>query len=340
MKRTFICLVILFFAAVPAAARRVELTLHPAKAVKAAKKYILLPVPGPGGGWDSSDALLLYQKAAQSLPKNLKTDKIHQWLKTPLNKLPHKQVQSTLQQLKKPIRLVIQAGWCKQCQWPTLKAGETDKNLSKYREIARILALQSRLQIAQGQYNQAIGTMQTGLLMAKNISKGPTLTQGLVGTAIAALMLNQVEELIQAPGAPDLYWALQKVPKPLIDLNKQMELEIANIESNRQYNVMVRTIMKRQLKPAHERVRFMMNRLDRHVATLQCIEALRLYAAAHKGKFPNALTEITRIPIPDDPVTQKPFVYSRTGSKAVLEAPAPKGAKPKDAMRYQLTLKE
>jgi hypothetical protein len=72
----------------------------------------------------------------------------------------------------------------------------------------------------------------------------------------------------------------------------------------------------------------------------QCIEALRLYAAAHEGKFPKELSRITEVPVPNDPVMQKPFVYRCTGSDAVLEAPAPEGATERDAIRYELSLKE
>jgi len=185
--------------------------------------------------------------------------------------------------------------------------------------LAFTLALQARLQIAQGQYDRAVGTIQTGLAMARHIGQGPTLVQRLVSIAIAALMCGQVEQFVQSPNAPNLYWALQGLPRPFIDLTEQAVLQSPDIR---------------------ERVHLLMNRLDRHVAALQCIEALRLHAAVRKGKFPGALAEITKIPIPDDPVTKKPFVYSRTGSKAVLEAPAPKGAKPEYAMRYELTLKK
>lgn len=335
MKRTFICLVILFFLVVSAAARQVELTLHPAKAPKPRNKYQLLPRAKEQSG---ADALPLYEKAVQSLPKDSQRDqKIRQWVKTPLNKLPRKQVQSTLQQLRATLQLVEQAARCKQCNWPPFKPGTLPKNLSEYRKLAFVLAVQARLQIAQGQYDQAVRTIQTGLAMARHMGEAPNLAQGLVGLAIGAVMLNQMEALVQAPDAPNLYRALQELPKPLVDLTKTMELEIANL---RKYNFLLRRQFEKQLKPAHDRVRQTMNRLDRHVAALQCVEALRLYAGAHNGKFPNALTDITRVPIPTDPITQKPFVYSRTGSKAVLEAPAPKGAKPKDAMQYKLTLKE
>ena len=83
-----------------------------------------------------------------------------------------------------------------------------------------------------------------------------------------------------------------------------------------------------------------MKRLDRHVAALKSIEAIRLYSAAHNGKFPNTSSDITQVPFPDDPATNKPFVYTRTGAKAVLEMPILKGLTERDIIRYELNLKE
>ena len=130
------------------------------------------------------------------------------------------------------------------------------------------------------------------------------------------------------------------MPKPLVDLNKPIAVEIANLRANREYGGWTRRLMERQLQPAYERVRLIMNRLDRHIAALQCIEALRLYAGANQGNFPDALAEIAQVPLPNDPVTQKPFVYILTGSEAFLKGPAPKGADAKEAIDYKLKFKK
>lgn len=335
MKRVFVFIVILFFLVVSAVARQVELTLHAAKAPQPRNKYELLP---KANEQTDADAVPLYNKAVQSLPKDSQRDqKIRQWLKTPLHKLPHKQIESILQQLKPTLRLVEQAARCKECNWTPVEIGTLPDNLGEFRAVAYILSLQGRLQIAQGQYDQAVRTIQTGLAMARHMGEAPNLTQGLVGVAIGAVILNQMEALVQAADSPNLYRALQALPEPLVDLTKTIDLEIANLK---QYNLLLRRQFEKQLKPAHDRVRLTMNRLDRHIAALQCVEALRLYASTHNGKFPNALTDITRVLIPPDPIIKKPFVYRRTGSEAVLEAPAPKGAKPEYAMQYKLTLKE
>lgn len=316
MKRTFICLVILLIAAAPMDARTVELMLHPAKAPEPAQKYQLLP---KADEQIDADAVPLYKKAVQSLPKDFKTDQIREWARAPLDKLLIQQVQATLEKFKPTLELIEQASNYRQCNWPAAEVGTTTEELREYRKLAFLLALQSRFQIAKGQYNQAIGTIKTSLVMARHLGETLTLVQGVVGVAVCALMLNQAEQLIQAPDAPNLYWALQSLPKPFIDLTKQMELEMPEIRN---------------------KVRLLMNRLDRHIAALQCIEAMRLYAASHNGKFPNQISDITEVPIPNDPVTQKPFAYSHTGSKAILEGPIPEGGTAKDAIRYELNLKE
>lgn len=210
---------------------------------------------------------------------------------------------------------------------------------NQYLTIARARGLQARLDIAQKKYDSAIRTVQTGVGMARHIADGPTLIHGLVGVAVGTLALKEAEYLIQAPDSPNLYWALEGLPKPLIDLSNQMDAEMGDIES--QYlNPVTRIAMKRQLEPAHERVRVLTKKLDRQVAALQCIEALRLHASAHDGKFPTQLSDITEVNVPEDPLSGKPFVYKRSRSKATLEAVLPETATPKDALKYNLTLKE
>ena len=59
------------------------------------------------------------------------------------------------------------------------------------------------------------------------------------------------------------------------------------------------------------------------MATLQCIEAIRLYMASHDGRLPGSLDEITEVPIPLNPMTGKPFPYRLEGDKAILDSFAP-----------------
>jgi hypothetical protein len=70
------------------------------------------------------------------------------------------------------------------------------------------------------------------------------------------------------------------------------------------------------------------------IATLRVIEALRLYAAAHDGQLPKQLSDITEVPIPDDPVTGLPFEYELVGGKARLSGPTFRDV----ALNYEITI--
>jgi len=92
------------------------------------------------------------------------------------------------------------------------------------------------------------------------------------------------------------------------------------------------------LVPNLSRSRFLMARLDRQIAALQCVEAVRMYAAGHDGKPPAGLSDIRDAPCPIDPVTGKPFAYRAVGQTITLDAPAPPGLPATEGVRYRITL--
>jgi hypothetical protein len=58
-------------------------------------------------------------------------------------------------------------------------------------------------------------------------------------------------------------------------------------------------------------------RQHRFLSALRAIEALRLYAARH-GKWPMSLADVKEVPVPNDPVTDSPIVYTASGNDATL----------------------
>jgi hypothetical protein len=79
---------------------------------------------------------------------------------------------------------------------------------------------------------------------------------------------------------------------------------------------------------------------DRQIAALQCIEAIRMYAAGHEGRLPATLEDIKEVPVPVDPVTNGPFDYTMQGNTCVLEAPTPDPQQERFHARYELTLSD
>jgi len=284
------------------------------------------------------DGAVLYGKAVQALPAKMNVNQLADWRKMPLSQLPKDQIQAVLQQAQANLDLVSQGTKCKSCNWPAFVPGTMPANLSEYRNLAFLLCLKARLQIAQGQHDKAIETIRTGLAMSKHIGEAPTIIQGMTGIAIAALMLLPVQDLAQVKGSPNLYPALSALPRPLVNIEVPISSELKNLESSKQYNALTRGLMRDQLDVSHKRVRVTAHRLDGDVAALQCVEALRHYAASHNGQLPKGLGEVSEVQVPQDPLSGKPFAYRYDGSKAVLEVSVPKGGTPRDSTRYEITV--
>jgi hypothetical protein len=82
--------------------------------------------------------------------------------------------------------------------------------------------LQTRLRIeaAGRRYDDAVRSAKTMFALARHLGEHPTLAANLLGLSLAQRTLDTLEEMIQQPGCPNLYWALADLPSPLVDLHK------------------------------------------------------------------------------------------------------------------------
>ena len=78
-----------------------------------------------------------------------------------------------------------------------------------------------------GRFDDAIRTAKTMFAMSRHLGEHPTLVGNLVGIAIANVAIGPLEEMLEQPGCPNLYWALTNLPSPLVSLEKGMEGERA-----------------------------------------------------------------------------------------------------------------
>jgi hypothetical protein len=90
----------------------------------------------------------------------------------------------------------------------------------------------------------------------------------------------------------------------------QIDLPTGGNEPERDENGLFADFLPRIIK-----LRRTQGKLQQQIACLRLVEAIRLYAACHDGKPPSSLAEIA-VPLPDDPVTGKPFVYTVDGPTA------------------------
>ncbi len=466
MTRTFFLLILIV--ALPALAQTtqpdqipvVQLTIHPAAEPQPALKYQLLP---PILDQTPGNAVPLYATAIQ-LTGGLRHQNNEKYLKnlldTPLNKLPPFKTVDERLALDTAARYAEMASRRDKCDWDRPISEGANMLLPEFgpmRNIGRYVVLQARYQIAKGDFNTAIHTLQTGFSMARQTADGSCWISNMVGVAMGNILTKTMEEFIQAPGAPNLYWALTCLPYPFIDMTKSLQQEavfiyrtfpfVVTLESKplspQEYQTLINemargiegwttkkgvpspsktlvaeiesgikddypeakryllahgktpriveampvsqavliyhlrtfeqsrddiykwayvpfwqgrkgilqaekgtTDFEKQMKrniffrflALSYRPYFVATNLDRQIAALRCIEAIRMYAANHNNKLPSSLNDITEVPLPIDPVTGRPFIYSAQENKAALEAPAPPGEKADTGKRYEITL--
>ena len=173
--------------------------------------------------------------------------------------------------------------------------------------------------------------------MARQLGEGPTIIQDMVGIAVAAMMCREVEYYVQAKDAPCLHASLADLPRPFIDVEKAIEKERGNLKD---YNVLVRGQLEKQLDPAHERTRLTSKRLANNLNGLQCVEAIRHYAAMHEGQLPEKLSDITDVEVPNDLMSGKPFQYRRTAEGVELQSAVSEGGDPGDLIHYAIVIRK
>ncbi len=195
---------------------RVPLTVDAANVPQPALRYELFQdvydqVPG--------NAAIAYSRAISMILQDERwkkdADQCGKWLGQPLDQLPEQEVAAMLAEYAIALRELMKATLYEQCDWevPIRREGMATllPHLSKVRSAARLLALDTRLCIRQGRFDDAVARLRAGLTLARHTGDS-TLIEGLVGVAVTQQMLGLVEDFIQQPGAPNLYWALTDLP--------------------------------------------------------------------------------------------------------------------------------
>ena len=88
-------------------------------------------------------------------------------------------------------------------------------------QLGLLLAVRVRLHLAEGHFDEALKGLQTSLGLAKHVGEGHGkmyLDRGYV----LADVRKQLDSYVEQPGAPNLYWSLAALPRPLIDLGNAM----------------------------------------------------------------------------------------------------------------------
>jgi hypothetical protein len=375
------------------------------------------------------------------------------WLETPFDELRRDGVK--MPSLGSIEDALHRAARCKYCDWQ-LPIGREPyypmllPDAQQSRDFGRILAARARLQMIDGEIDEALHTLQAGYALGRHVATGETIVNSLIGLAICSDMNRQLMDLIQLSDAPNLYWALTTLPAPMIDMRDGIEVdalgvelsfpEMKDLENAERSTDQWRELFHRFARQMHEWTavgnkdeadhlmsaeeldktcermrpvaklylsmhgipgdklekmavhqialiytvrlrRALMDdavkyvqlpypqaiagikaaiedatsvsqsgreiipvlvlslnvfrsarpaqaRVEREFAMLRLVEALRMHAAGHQGNLPAKLSDISEVPVPDDPVTGVPFEYQLDGDVALIHSPAIPNAAP------------
>jgi hypothetical protein len=468
MIRPIALITILAFVPLPAMAQQpaptIRLTLEPMAAPVPALKFTLLPHLRDR---ERGNALLRYYRAFSPEWQGHRREpkffiRLEDVNGKPLRDVKRAEIDSLYGSVSRGILKEVDLGARRTyCDWEMNDRMREDgiglllPDIDGFRDFARLLKLRARQELLASEYDKAARTLQTGFQLARHTVEGPTLIQSLAGVGITTTMLTVIDDWVERPGAPNLYWALTDLPHPLLSARNGVEGErlfmdwlfpgyrellddpstppssgrvrtsldkyagmlemegltrtwgplvsalrtyprakrflrqsgrrVEDIEAMpalqavflyeiHQYDVAyddmrkwvslpyheaaphLRRIIERfksalarhepgttvanQVLPAIDHVLAAPVRVERKIAALRCVEALRLHAAAHGGKLPTKLDEITEVPIPLDPWLGKSFEYRLEGNKATLTGAMLSGDKPNrsNTIRYELTM--
>jgi hypothetical protein len=89
--------------------------------------------------------------------------------------------------------------------------------------LAASLQVRFRAEVAGRRFDEALRTAKTMFALARHLGEHPSEVADLVGLWAAHLGFSTLEEMVQQPGCPNLFWALTDLPCPLVDLRKGIQ---------------------------------------------------------------------------------------------------------------------
>jgi hypothetical protein len=219
----------------PVSETLIRLTVSPAAAPKPALKYLLLPeLKEQSPGNPCYNYLKCFMEAQKFFYDKEAFQRRQQLLTMPLKQLPAREL------LDYGRVHLKQADWAARLDkpdWQILLRLKTDgislliPDVQGMRELANALKVRFRAEVAMGRFDDALRTAKTMFAMSRHLHESSLLISDLVGIAIAFVAIGPLEEMLEQPGCPNLYWALTNLPHPLVPLDKGLEGERVSIQA-------------------------------------------------------------------------------------------------------------
>jgi hypothetical protein len=204
----------------------IRLSVPPARAPKPALRYQLLPeLKEMNPGNPIQNYFKCFMEQQRFFFDKEAYERREKFLAMPLKELPARELENY-----GGIAL-SQADWAARLDnpdWQILLKVKTDgvglllPDLQEMRPLAIALKVRFRAEVALGRFDNALRTAKTMFAMARHVGEHPTLVGSVVGMYIANLAIGPLEEMLEQPDCPNLYWALTNLPGPLVSLEKGM----------------------------------------------------------------------------------------------------------------------
>jgi hypothetical protein len=236
--RTILCVAALATAALPSVQADqtensketlIRLRVQPMPAPSPALRYLLLPeLKEMNPGNPIHNYLRCFAEQQKFFFDKETCNRRDQLLVMPLSALPAQELQDYG---KSALRQADWAARLDRPDWQILLRAKADgiglllPDVQQMRALANALKVRFRAQVALHRFDDAIGTAKTMFALAHHMGEHPTLIAGLVGFAITAVAIGPLEEMLEQPGCPNLYWALTNLPNPLICIELGLESE-------------------------------------------------------------------------------------------------------------------
>jgi thiol-disulfide isomerase/thioredoxin len=432
-----------------------EFIVFPAPAPVPALRFTLLPLDPARTPGDAAPIYLRLRAEGGDAGLREASLKAAEWLRRPLRDFPASEARAFLDRWSDQLKEIEFGARRRSCDWNyPIRERSEQLVLIQFTDAYRVarwsalLALKARVEIAEDRCGEALHTIASGMAFHQHIAEAPFLLHTLIATGGDQMMFDRLDELITLPDAPNLYWALTALPRPLVNFRSAVENESRLIErlvpeltetlgprSDADWAALLARIHARMdnirkmtgttgsvkdtdkpsttdfdrfraellpearryvgtmpkadqpanvpmsdnqavvlfiagwyrqrwddlfkatylpypearpfydaaiarrrsedtgqplsllsaLAPAVPRIHEHGAEVDRRVAALRAVEAVRLHAAAHGGQIPASLATVVIVPVPPDPMTGKPFQFDSDGRTAnlVREGPAP-----------------
>jgi hypothetical protein len=208
----------------------VRMKLQPMSAPKPALKYQLLPgLSELNPGNPIQEYLKCFADQRNFFFAQEAVSERDKWLEMSLKELP---VEKLRHYGRGPLSLADDAARLDTPDWQILSqlkrsgARTLLPDINQMGTLANPLKVRFRAEIADHRFDDAIGSAKTLLAMSRHINKHPTVVARAVAGRVALYFaLDPLEEMIQQPGCPNLYWALTNLPDPFVDLNGAIDCE-------------------------------------------------------------------------------------------------------------------